>query len=177
MVVPPVTGGNPPAPAAVKPSTSRMGATPIHLGPPAFPYSARRAPILDLKTVERKGHSSARNPQPRTRPHGLLEAPTFRPTEAEFRDPMTYIRSIFEKGSKFGICKIVPPDNWNPDFAIDTEVRRAHKRPLDTGSGSYIGRALADIMSRDSISVPDVKRSTLLREVRCHCRPGHCNAY
>ena len=36
---------------------------------------------------------------------------------------MAYIKSIFEKASKFGICKIVPPDNWNPDFAIDTEVR------------------------------------------------------
>ena len=36
---------------------------------------------------------------------------------------MAYIKSIFDKASKFGICKIVPPDNWNPDFAIDTEVR------------------------------------------------------
>ena len=124
MVAPPVTGSNAPAPAAMKPSsTPRLGPMPMHMGPPAFPYSARRAPVLDLKTVERKGHPSARNPPPRTRPHGLLEAPTFRPTEAEFRDPMTYIKSIFPKASKFGICKIVPPHGWNPDFAIDTEVR------------------------------------------------------
>ncbi len=91
---------------------------------PAFPYSARRAQPLDMRTVERKGHPSSRDPPTRTRPHGLLEAPTFRPTEAEFRDPMEYIKSISEKASKYGICKIIPPDNWNPDFAIDTEVSR-----------------------------------------------------
>jgi [histone H3]-trimethyl-L-lysine4 demethylase len=106
------------------------GPAPVPMGPPAFPYSARRAPVLDLKTVERKGHPSARNPPPRTRPHGLLEAPTFRPTEAEFRDPMAYIRSIFDKASKFGICKIVPPESWNPDFAIDTEVSASHCRHI-----------------------------------------------
>ena len=79
---------------------------------------------------------------------------------------MTYIRSIFEKGSKFGICKIVPPDGWNPDFAIDTEVSRAHQRLATPTRGSYALKALADILSRDSISVPDVKRSTSLKEVR-----------
>ena len=124
MVVPPSTGGSGPAAATAKQSsTGRMSAAPAAMAAPAFPYSARRAPVLDMKTVERKGHPSARNPPQRTRPHGLLDAPTFRPTEAEFRDPMTYIRSIFEKASKFGICKIVPPESWNPDFAIDTEVR------------------------------------------------------
>ena len=46
---------------------------------------------------------------------------------------MTYIRSIFEKGSKFGICKIVPPDGWNPDFAIDTEVKRVYRSTLQLG--------------------------------------------
>jgi [histone H3]-trimethyl-L-lysine4 demethylase len=89
--------------------------------PPPFPYSARRAPPLDLRTVERKGPSAVRNPLTRSRPHDLREAPTYHPTEEEFRDPMTYIQSIHAEASKFGICKIVPPDSWNPDFAIDTE--------------------------------------------------------
>lgn len=36
---------------------------------------------------------------------------------------MTYVRSIADVGAKYGIIKIVPPESWNPDFAIDTEVR------------------------------------------------------
>lgn len=127
MVVPPATGGGGPAPTAPSPQpTSRMGATPAALPSLQFPYSARRAQPLDLKTVERKRHTSSRNQPQRTRPHGLLEAPTFRPTEAEFKDPMTYLRSIYDKASRFGICKIVPPEGWNPDFAIDTEVSKDH---------------------------------------------------
>jgi [histone H3]-trimethyl-L-lysine4 demethylase len=43
---------------------------------------------------------------------------------------MAYIRSIFDKASKFGICKIVPPESWNPDFAIDTEVSASHYRHI-----------------------------------------------
>lgn len=94
-----------------------------NLGPPAFPYSARRAAPLDLRTVERKSDVANRELPVRNRPHGLPEAPTFRPTESEFRDPMEYIRSISDKASKYGICKIVPPDSWDPDLAIDLEVR------------------------------------------------------
>ncbi|EXJ76492.1 histone demethylase JARID1 [Cladophialophora psammophila CBS 110553] len=124
MVAPPSTGGVAPQAPTIKPSStaSRMnGAPPVAMATPSFPYSARYAPPLDLRTVERKGHASSRDPPARRRLHDLPEAPTFRPTEAEFRDPMEYIRSISEKASKYGICKIIPPENWNPDFAIDTE--------------------------------------------------------
>lgn len=89
------------------------------------PLSARRSQPLDLSTVERRGQSStaARESPKRMRPHGLQEAPTFRPTEDEFRDPFRYIEKIAPEGRKYGIVKIIPPDSWNPSFAIDTEVR------------------------------------------------------
>ncbi len=79
---------------------------------------------LDLASVERRGQPTA-CPEPvkkKTRPHGLQEAPTYRPTEEEWKEPFEYIRKISPEAQKYGLCKIIPPDQWNPDFAIDTEV-------------------------------------------------------
>lgn len=134
MVAPPTTGGSPSIsnPPQILPLTSsfRVSLTnTTNQGPfpyaPHIPISARRAPPLDMSTVERKGHPlAARESNKRIRPHGLQDAPTFRPTEDEFRDPMEYMRKIAPEGRKYGICKIIPPEGWKPDFAIDTEVRK-----------------------------------------------------
>lgn len=35
---------------------------------------------------------------------------------------MEYMRKIFPEGQKHGIIKIIPPESWNPDFVVDTEV-------------------------------------------------------
>lgn len=107
-------------------------------GPPsgnnhAIPLSARRAEPLDLTTVERRGHPfgarlpaismpATRHPSKKTRLFGIPDAPVYRPSEDEFREPMEYIRKIAPEGSKYGIVKIIPPDTWNPSFAINTEV-------------------------------------------------------
>lgn len=91
-------------------------------GPAAnAPFSARRSAPLDLSTVERREHG-LKEPVKRSRPYGLTEAPTFHPTEEEWKDAMGYIRKISPEGKKYGICKIVPPEGWNPPFAPDTEV-------------------------------------------------------
>ncbi|KAI4343664.1 hypothetical protein L6164_010986 [Bauhinia variegata] len=39
----------------------------------------------------------------------LPSAPEYRPTLAEFQDPISYIFKIEKEASKYGICKIVPP--------------------------------------------------------------------
>ncbi|OQD72726.1 hypothetical protein PENDEC_c019G06070 [Penicillium decumbens] len=86
------------------------------------PLSARRSAPLDLSTVERRGQPNGpREPAKRVRPHGIPDAPTFRPTEEEFKDPVAYIRKIAPEGKKYGICRVIPPDGWQPTFAIDTE--------------------------------------------------------
>ena len=49
----------------------------------------------------------------------LRDAPVFRPTEAEFEDPIKFIASIYDVASEAGIAKIVPPHGWKPPFSID----------------------------------------------------------
>ena len=134
MVAPPSTGGPTSAhnnsrggSASNMPQVNGTGsATPASKYPTYsahIPISMRRAPPLDMNTVERRGHPlGVRETNKRVRPHGLQEAPTFRPTAEEFKDPMEYMRKIAPEGRKHGICKIIPPDDWNPPFAIDTEV-------------------------------------------------------
>ncbi len=133
MVVPPSIGGISSTNTAARASSTNgvIQSPQVNLAPvstfPVYanhiPLSVRRAPPLDMSSVERRGQPLAqRETNKRIRPHGLQEAPTFRPTEEEFRDPMEYMRKIAPEGSKYGICKIIPPDNWKPGFAVDTEV-------------------------------------------------------
>ncbi|KAK2763038.1 hypothetical protein FQN54_009671 [Arachnomyces sp. PD_36] len=148
MVVPPSTGAatsNPP------PSTNRPPPRSNNSYSHNVPLSARRSAPLDLSTVERRGQPSAtREPVKRVRPHGLQEAPTFRPTEEEFRDPMEYMRKIAPEGSKYGICRVIPPENWNPPFGIDTE--RFHFRTRRQELNSVEGGTRANLNYLDQLA-------------------------
>lgn len=52
------------------------------------------------------------------------EAPVFHPTEEEFKDPLAYINKIRAIAENTGICKIKPPSNWQPPFAVDVDKLR-----------------------------------------------------
>lgn len=52
------------------------------------------------------------------------EAPVFYPTDEEFTDPLGYIAKIRPIAENHGICKIKPPANWQPPFAVDVDKLR-----------------------------------------------------
>ncbi|CAG9835453.1 unnamed protein product [Diabrotica balteata] len=49
------------------------------------------------------------------------EAIILRPTREEFEDPLVFIATIRPYAEKYGICKIVPPTDWRPSFAVDVD--------------------------------------------------------
>jgi histone demethylase JARID1 len=50
------------------------------------------------------------------------EAPVYRPTEEEFKDPMEYIKKIQPEAERSGICKVIPPPGWLPPFCLDPKA-------------------------------------------------------
>ena len=63
----------------------------------------------------------------------VQEAPTFAPSEDDWRDPLKYIASIREEAERFGICRILPPENndefkRNPQLTIDASQFRFQTR-------------------------------------------------
>lgn len=46
----------------------------------------------------------------------------FSPSKREFADPLAYIRSIRAEGQKHGIVRIIPPDDWRPTLAMNTQT-------------------------------------------------------
>ncbi|QRW16558.1 histone demethylase JARID1 [Rhizoctonia solani] len=88
-------------------------------------------PRFDMSTVNTKSV-----PPPRTTPRlmGLEECPVFYPTADEFRDPMTYIRSIHEKAVPHGIIKIVPPQDWEMPFTFRFKTRLQRLNSIEASS-------------------------------------------
>ncbi|KAH8805752.1 PLU-1-like protein-domain-containing protein [Xylogone sp. PMI_703] len=116
-----------------------------------LPLSAMHSAPLDLSSVERRGQPTAsRESTKRIRPHGLQEAPTYRPTEEEFKDPFEYMKKISLEARQYGICKIIPPDSWKPDFAIDTE--RFHFRTRKQELNSVEGSTRANLTYLDQLA-------------------------
>ncbi|KAI2633960.1 PLU-1-domain-containing protein [Xylaria nigripes] len=121
-----------------KPKTQPNQNGPQHTNPQP-PLSSMQSPPLDLRSVERRGQPTAsREFVKKSRLFGLEEAPAYRPTEEEWKDPLEYIRKISPEARAYGLCKIIPPDTWNPDFAIDTERFhfRTRKQELNSVEGS-----------------------------------------
>ncbi|KAK9467189.1 JmjC domain, hydroxylase-domain-containing protein [Lipomyces arxii] len=94
---------------------------------------------LDFATVETVVNKADKQlPRPE-RPFGLQEAPTYYPTEDQFKDPFNYINTIANEGKEYGIIKIIPPDSWRPSFALDSQrfwfkTRRQELNSMEGGT-------------------------------------------
>ncbi|TXG49508.1 hypothetical protein EZV62_025383 [Acer yangbiense] len=107
---------------------------------------------------------------------GLPLAPSFRPTDTEFADPIAYISRIEKEASAFGICKIIPPlpkpskkyvfSNLNkslsksPDLGCDVDLPNVNNS-LKTGCrvGSNDGEARGFFTTRHQELGQTVKRT------------------
>lgn len=52
------------------------------------------------------------------------ECPVFEPSWEEFQDPLGYIAKIRPIAEKSGICKIRPPQDWQPPFSVELDSFR-----------------------------------------------------
>ncbi|CAH0716320.1 unnamed protein product, partial [Brenthis ino] len=53
----------------------------------------------------------------------LVDAPVFRPTPTEFKDPVSYFEKIMPLASKYGLCKVVAPTDFSPTCNIQDTIR------------------------------------------------------
>ncbi|KAK0727760.1 PLU-1-like protein-domain-containing protein [Lasiosphaeria miniovina] len=114
------------------------------------PLSSMISPPLDLTSVERREQPTFKEPvKKKSRPHGLQEAPTYYPTEEEWKEPFEFIQKIAPEAREYGLCKIVPPESWNPDFAIDT--KRFHFRTRKQELNSIEGSSRANLTYLDAL--------------------------
>ncbi|KAB5531287.1 PLU-1-like protein-domain-containing protein [Coniochaeta sp. 2T2.1] len=148
----PAVGSSTPTNSAAKTKTAQVNSNGYHPTNPPVPLSSLKSAPLDLASVERRGQPTAcREPlKKKTRPHDLPEAPTYRPTEEEWKEPFEYIRKISPEASQYGLCKIIPPDSWNPDFAIDTEKFhfRTRKQELNSVEGTRANLTYLDALAK-----------------------------
>lgn len=87
----------------------------------------------------------ATRPASRAKPHkghyqNVPDAPTFRPTAEQFKDPFAYLAHIAPEAQKAGIALIIPPEGWSPpiqmldqetgmlrkDFKVPTRIQPTH---------------------------------------------------
>ncbi|KAI8816843.1 PLU-1-like protein-domain-containing protein [Fimicolochytrium jonesii] len=135
-------------PKGSTPSSPKSAAatTPLH------PTTVPKAPLLDISKIPKAPFA----PHPTTSPlpergnriFGLRPAPVFRPTAEEFKDPMAYVDKIRPLAEGSGICKVVPPVGWKPDFALDTQSFWFRPRIMRLNSMEGSSRAILNYLDQ-----------------------------
>ena len=113
---------------ALSPDSGRSSGSQANTSQANTSQSGKKRPMCLLGQVN-TGHRF-----PRLGQHAeMMEAPTFRPTEAEFKDPLRYIQKIRSYAEQFGMCRIIPPKTFKPECNVDDDMRF-------TGYNQYVNR-------------------------------------
>ncbi|KAF9600058.1 hypothetical protein IFM89_002531 [Coptis chinensis] len=89
----------------------------------------------------------------------IPQGPTFYPNEEEFEDPLKFIYKIRPEAEPYGVCKIVPPKNWKPPFALD----------LDKFTFPTKTQAIHQLQVRSAACDPDTFELEYNRFLEQHC--------
>lgn len=88
---------------------------------PSQPFEAGSASVEEERMLA-QAIANSRKDQGREPLTSIPVGPTFYPTVEEFSgDPLVYLEKIRPVAEKYGICKIVPPEGWNPPFALNVD--------------------------------------------------------
>lgn len=108
---------------STSPETDEHGDTVIEQ--PSYTNPIPISPTLDMNSVKT---TSPRRVKSTKTDADLDHCPVYYPTIEEFKDPMAYMRTISDEAKEYGICKIVPPEEWKMPFVTDTEKFRFKTR-------------------------------------------------
>ncbi|XP_054718406.1 lysine-specific demethylase 5A-like [Uloborus diversus] len=98
------------------------------------------------------------------------EAPVYEPTAEEFKDPLAYIAKIRPEAEQRGICKIKPPPEWQPPFAVDVDNFRFTPRMQRLNELEATTRIKLNFLDQiakfwelqgSSLRIPNVERKAL----------------
>ncbi|KAL1020992.1 hypothetical protein UPYG_G00007360 [Umbra pygmaea] len=98
------------------------------------------------------------------------ECPVFEPSWEEFEDPLGYIAKIRPIAEKSGICKIRPPADWQPPFAVEVDsfhftprIQRLNELEAETRVKlNYLDRiAKFWEIQGSSLKIPNIERRIL----------------
>ncbi|XP_041953453.1 lysine-specific demethylase 5C isoform X5 [Alosa sapidissima] len=98
------------------------------------------------------------------------ECPVFEPSWEEFADPLGYIAKIRPIAEKSGICKIRPPADWQPPFAVEVDnfrftprIQRLNELEAETRVKlNYLDRiAKFWEIQASSLKIPNIERRIL----------------
>uniref|UniRef100_A0A673M2E0 [histone H3]-trimethyl-L-lysine(4) demethylase n=1 Tax=Sinocyclocheilus rhinocerous TaxID=307959 RepID=A0A673M2E0_9TELE len=98
------------------------------------------------------------------------ECPVFEPSLEEFADPLGYIAKIRPIAEKSGICKIRPPPDWQPPFAVEVDnfrftprIQRLNELEAETRVKlNYLDRiAKFWEIQASSLKIPNIERRSL----------------